>query len=207
MIRSVSSHDLQAAFLDHSIKTSGYDDHRDYIGLSTIAECPAEIYRRFFDSTPASVRRRLKTKASYEIEEDLKARLKAIGIYSPGKEISLFDGMVKGHTDGELFGALLEIKTVPLDDHIPQGKIPIRVYWQCQAYLKYGEYSLCHVLYYSREDGLFRFFEVDPHAPTMNLIEGKLERLVRAVRTRTRPACECGKCQDPEGALQADGHR
>lgn len=194
MALSFSSQDLQAAFLDYSVKNSGYDERRPYIGLSTIIDCPAEIYRRFFDSTPASVRRRLKTKASYEIEENLKARLRSMGAYSAGKEISLFEGLVKGHTDGEVFGALLEIKTVPLDDYLPGSKLPIRTFWQVQAYMKYGPYELAHVLYYSRENGLFRFFEVDPHAPTMNVIEGKLERIARAVRTQTTPACECGKC-------------
>lgn len=192
----LSSADIQAALLDYTVKTSGHDDRRDYIGLSTIIDCPAEIYRRFFNLTPASVRRRLRTKASYEIEENLKARLKAMGIYSTGKEISLYDGLVKGHTDGEIFGDLLEIKTIPLDDQIPAGKIPIRAFWQTQAYMKYGGYLLCHLLYYSRENGFFRFFEVDPNIPVMNLIEDKIKRIVSAIKAKTPPNCECGKCKE-----------
>lgn len=188
------SEELQRRLTDWSVINSGYDEKRNYIGLSSIADCQRILYRKFFNRTGTSIEQRLRTRASYEIEFNLKERLKAMGFLKPGKEIRLYEGLVQGHTEGEIVGNLFEIKTVPLSEHFPDGKIPAKSYWQCQGYMKYGKYPMTLLLYYGRDDGLFKFYEVHPNEGIMQLIEAKIHRLVDAVTKKCEPICECGKC-------------
>jgi len=194
---------LQKELTDWSIKNSGYDEHRNYIGLSVILDCPRIIYRRFFNHTGMPMELRLRTRYSYEVEEIIKNRFKAIEVYSKGKEISIYDGLVKGHTDGEIqtidpprLVALLEIKTVPATDHIPKTfhEIPRKVIWQAQAYMLYGYYNLTFCFYFARESGLFRIFEIRPDPEIRQVIIKKVDYLVKSVTLKELPICECGKC-------------
>ncbi len=187
--------ELEKALTDWTVENSGYDEHRNYIGLSTIADCPKEIYRRFFNETHASRELRLRTRFTYEIEANLIERLRALGLYRKAETISVYDGLVQGNPDGRILEDLLEIKTIPLSEHIPRDRLPARVYWQCQAYMKYGSYPATLVIYLARETGCFKVFDICPNAMRMEIIDRKVQRLIQAVKTKTEPACECGRCK------------
>jgi hypothetical protein len=187
--------DLERILIDWTVRNSGYDEHRNYIGLSGIGDCSLMIYRRFFNHTGASVESHLKTRYAYEIEENIKQRLRGMGIYSPSKEISIYDGLVQGHTDGEINSDLLEIKTVPLTEHIPRGEIPRRSFWQSQAYMLYGKYSWCLIIYFARDYGAFKVFELRRDLGVGDRIMAKVDALVEFVQTKIPPPCDCGRCK------------
>lgn len=133
---------------------------------------------------------KIRTRYSYEIEEMLRDRLAKAGLLTSGpKEIKLFDGLVQGHTDGEIAGDLLEIKTVPKDEHIPEGRLPFRVYAQSQSYMNYLRYNRAKVLYFSRESGRWKWFEVERNRSVQVQMDEKVKRMVRLVRMQERPEC------------------
>jgi hypothetical protein len=193
------SKELEQKLIQWSAVNSGYDEHRPYIGLSGIGDCSLVIYRRFFNQTGASTESRLKTRYAYEVEENIKQRLMALGLYSPGKEISIYDGLVQGHTDGEFNRDLLEIKTVPLTEHIPRdNEIPRKPYWQSQAYMLYGHYTRSIMIYFARDYGILRVFEISRSSAMGDRISSKVDALVESVRAKVSPPCDCGRCQRKE---------
>jgi len=194
---NIDASNLEKKLIEWSVNNSGYDEHRDYIGLSTLADCSRIIYHRYFNRVGLAREGHLKTRYCYEVEENIKERFRRMGLYSPEKEISIFDGLVKGHTDGEILGYLLEIKTVPETDHIPRCSvyIPGKVYWQVQAYMLYGSYNRAFLIYLARKFGLFRVFIVTRDESLQSKINIRVNDLVEAVRRRKIPACECGKCE------------
>lgn len=194
---TISATQLQRDLIDWTVRNSGHDEHRPYIGLSTLADCERAIYNRFFNRTGVPLAERLKHKAAHEIEENIKARFRAMGIYSGPRKIVLHGGLVRGHTDGGILGALLEIKTVPMEEHIPASapKIPFKVKYQSQAYMHYGSYDMTLVLYYARASGAFRIFELLKDRSFGHVIDEKVSRLVEAVTNQKQPACECGRCR------------
>lgn len=186
--------ELEKDLIQWTEEYSGYDEHRNYIGLSTIADCPKEIYRRFFNPTPASRDLKLRTRYTYEIEANMIKRLEALGLYGRVGPITAYDGLVQGNPDGRILEDLLEIKTVPLSKHIPVGRLPIKVYWQCQAYMKYGAYPAALVIYLARDKGWFKVFDIYPDLRVMEMIDVKIRSLIEAVKKETPPVCECRRC-------------
>lgn len=189
--------DLQDKITNWTVANSGYERHRPYIGLSGIGDCEQVIYDRFRNGEKIAVAEHFKTRISYELEGRLVERLRAMKIYTPGEEIVLFDGLVQGHTDGIIGGSdLLEIKTVPIERFLPEGKkLPGRVFWQVQAYLHYTRRRYAHVMYLARDTGLVWTTGVTANSDMAAKIEAKLGRLVDAVMTYTRPECSCGRCE------------
>ncbi len=188
--------DRESALREWTLKNSEYDERRNYIGLSTILDCPRAIYNRFFSKTSISIHQHLRTKYSYELERIIRKRLAAIVALEEPRELSLFGGLVKGHTDGAVGKILLEIKTVQIEDHFPIHSIPTKVNWQCQAYMTYGNYDSALVLYFSRENGAFRVYGVHPERPIITQISRKLNGLVASVKAMNPPIYICGRCQE-----------
>jgi hypothetical protein len=184
-------------------ENGGFEPRRDYIGLSGVWECPRVMVSRYRDGMGASQAERMRTAVAYELEHALQARLSGMGIYRPGKEISLFDGLVRGHTDGEVDGDLLEIKTIPEERWLPgptTGKrMAERIYWQVQAYLLYGEYERAQVVFLARDSGAISVVTILPNRYTQEAIERKLEKLVGEIRAGQAVSCTCGKCRDARG--------
>ena len=193
--KGMRASELQQKLIEWSVANSGYDSHRAYIGLSGIIDCDRVIYRRYFETREVPAEAKLKTKITYELEDALRNRLSDMGLAKPGVEISEFGGMVKGHTDGEIKGCLLEIKTVAEADHLPTNRVPYRVYWQVQAYMYYGDYRSAYVIYLDRSTGQIRVFDINLDDSMGRKIQAKLIRIIRAIECKTKPKCLCGKCQ------------
>ena len=194
--KNPSIEEIDQTFTVWSAENSGYDEQRPYIGLSTIADCPREIYNRYWNKTKASIDRRLLTLYSYEIQEALTRRLMRAFPWDfvPGEEISAYEGLIKGHTDGKLCGHPVEIKTIPLTVHLPQSvrQVPYRVITQINAYLHFGKFQdPCFLLYFARDSGAHIWIEIFRQPGFCRAIERKVEELILAVKTEKAPQCEC----------------
>lgn len=191
----MKSIDLQRTLINSTVKNSGHDQRRAYIGLSSIGDCEQIIFDRYFQGTPATIAAHLKTAISYDLEAVLINRLSLVNLYIPARNIELYDGLVQGHPDGEAAGDLLEIKTIERDEWIPEPHhLPNRIFFQIQAYMHFGGYQRAHVIYLARDTGALRVIGAT-HSPEFGLrIEAKISRLVTAVRQVQRPACSCGHC-------------
>lgn len=186
---------LEKELVNWTAQNSGHEFRRRYIGLSGIGDCERLIYERVRNGNYCDLSQHLKTRLSYELESDLAERIKTMGLFGPGETISLFDGLVQGHTDGLIEGReVLEIKTVGRAAHLPNQKLPSRVYWQVQAYMHYLRRPYTHVIYLARESGEIRAIGIRYHESTGRRIEEKIGRLVDAVLTYSAPACTCGRC-------------
>lgn len=206
----MKGHELESELVNWSVRHSGYEQHRPYIGLSGIGNCPAEVYDRFTQGQTQSVGEHLKTRLAYELEYALVVRLREMGLYQVARPISLHGGLVQGHLDGLICHAgqtdVLEIKTVPLAENIPdrEAQVPRRVYWQVQAYLHYARRQLnlncgqALVVYLARDCGLVGVRQVRYSPERGAEIEGRVRNLVAAAQERIRPACVCGH-HLPEG--------
>src|SRR5688572_27116849 len=126
----------------HMADISGFETRRDYISLSHVAQDQEEILKMFLDGFIDTHEIRRRCYKGYQMERDLLARIRAVfeftgGPFAPGGEIVAFDGLVKGHPDFRFEGNPSDCKSVPLDEHLPEGKLPRRVYQQMQGYLLY----------------------------------------------------------------------
>lgn len=191
---------LDTLLTGYTLDRSGHDPCRTYIDLSQVADCELELYRAYL-----AARSGIRTEPSIpyetiliscELEAALRARLAALGVYSPGRTIHLYDGLVQGHTDGETpDGDLLEIKTVALERNIPwDGQLPRRIHWQINAYLRYTGCRQAHIIYLARDTGRIHIITVRESQTTTRLIAARLARLAEAIRTETPPVCTCGHC-------------
>ncbi|MFA6270908.1 MAG: hypothetical protein WC657_06920 [Candidatus Paceibacterota bacterium] len=141
---------LQSELISWTVGHSGYEEARQYVGLSGIADCEVEMFERYVHgSGRQNVAAHLKTRICYELEEALKKRLKEMGRYGEPEMISVHAGLVQGHTDGwdRASDELIEIKTVPTSDQFPEeGRIPNRHFWQVQAYLHFTKREAAQVI-------------------------------------------------------------
>lgn len=188
---------LQQAIVNFTAQTSGWGERRPYIGLSGIGDCEQIIYNRFFfGERRPDVGRLLTTKISYELETALIARLTAIGVYSPAEPILLYGGQVQGHLDGVVGGTdILEIKTVPMEEHFPENNIVSRrIFWQMQSYMHFSTMKYTQVVYLARSTGAIFVVGVRYQEKLGRELETKVRRLVEAVRERKAPGCTCGRC-------------
>ena len=191
---------LQTALIHYTAHHPWLEPHRTYIGLSGIADCPRILYDKYLRSAGNSEHGNTKLLTyymGYAMEADIISRLQAIGDYQPSIEISLYDGLVKGHTDGSFNSDLLEIKSVALTEYLPRnGRLPDRVWWQVQAYMAYTQFTQTQVVYIARDYGELMVIPVRFSRAMQTKVENKIDRLVNAVRLHQRPPCECGKCRD-----------
>lgn len=169
-----------------SIKASnGFDAKRNYVGLSSIADSVDDLLQKF-NSPPQSQDNEsaLKTWVSYGAEALLIQQIINIG-GKGGVEISLFDGIIKGHTDASYKDVLVEIKSVATSDHFPKDRLPRRVFWQVQGYLKYlPQFRSCEVIYIARDSGRLFSTSVNRVASIQMEIENKIDAIVSSLVTK-----------------------
>lgn len=86
---------------------------------------------------------------------------------------------IKGHPDFGFEGYPADCKSVPLDEHFPSnGKLPRKVYWQMQAYMRFSETQKALVIYESRETGSIRHYWIRENASIQRQIYSKLKFVV-----------------------------
>lgn len=188
------SHEIQKQLINYIVEHSGKELHRRYIGLSGIGDCEQVIYDRYLHGAPASISERMKTAISYDLERILIEKLIAMRMYTKSEPIILYNGMVQGHTDGWVKNDVLEIKTIEKEEWFPQNHLPVRAFYQVQAYLHYLNVRFAQVIYLARDTGALQVYGIRYDPQRGEEIACKIDRLVNAVTTLQRPECTCGKC-------------
>jgi hypothetical protein len=140
----------------YTARNSRFETERDYISLSHASLSVDEIILQRANGFEDSELIRLRCYKGYQMEDDLKRRIKAVfgDRVEMNVEVSAFDGLVKGHPDFTFDGYPADCKTVPLDEHLPKDKkVSRKVYAQMQAYMLYMQKPKSLVIYESRETG------------------------------------------------------
>ncbi len=189
--------ELRTALEDWTAQNCGLET-RDYLGMSTVGKCPAEMYYRATGSGPDG--RFEVARYCYEgllHQEDLIQRLKAMHLYEPAPElVASFDDRVRGHPDGIVDGRVMDIKSVTRDTfyQVKQSqRAPDEHYAQVQCYMLYGKFREAILLYKCRETGKIWPLYVLAQEGAQRRIEEKIKRVLAAIDRGVPPACECGE--------------
>jgi hypothetical protein len=182
------------------------DDHeeRDYLGMSGVGQCPLKLYNDLVHGrSEPSDWANLLFHEGYVHEEDIIARLGQAGHHVAGRQrelVAAFDSRVRGHIDGEITldgeRVLLEIKSVNPEgfrDVIDGGAFDNHRA-QVQAYMRFGGWKRCLVIYKNRENGQLWIVSEGYDAAEGSRIERKLKMILEAVDNRQLPECTCGQC-------------
>lgn len=168
-----------------TVGNSGYEEKRDYIGLSQAHLTEEEIISNYMNGfQEIDHQAKLKCYKGYQMEKDLLMRLKVVygdRVQIPAPEISAFQNKVKGHPDFNFDKDPADCKSVPMDTHIPTGKLPRKVYMQAQASMLYMKKTRALVLYESRESGIIRHFWVYPVDALQREIDQKFYNVVEKI--------------------------
>jgi len=167
----------------YTAANSNFDRTRPYVSMSHVTLSEEEIMALFLNGFEDSLAIRLRCYKGYQMERDLKERISKVfpDQVKFGIEIEAFQGMVLGHPDFFFAGYPADCKSVPLDEHLPGGKLPRRVYWQMQAYMKYSLKSQALVIYESRETGRIMHYWIRENLAIQAEINHKLQRVVEAI--------------------------
>lgn len=189
------STELGKKLLNYTITNSGAE-HRAYLGMSAIGDCPRQLYLHYISGRQWTTQGHFYCYLGYLFERDLLCRLAAINskLLRPAQEFSDFGGRFMGHTDGEWDGDLLEIKTT-IAEKLPNGRIPERHYWQLQTYMHYGDYRQAKIIYIARDTGAFVVRNIVRVHKMGELARLKAASILEAADLRQPPECECGRCK------------
>lgn len=190
---------LESILLERLKQRSGYDERRSYIGMSKASECPLVLYRQYRDGAPATIDSHIGAWLGYTMERAVRDLLD--GEIGPSRELTAFDGLVRGHTDGEWGGGLLEIKSVTQDkirEILSRQDIPRKHWLQVQAYLHYGDWEDARIVYVPRDFGQPIVWHLRYSKNAGSLVDTFFASVVDAVRSRREPTCRCGRCSVPE---------
>lgn len=198
-----------AQFIEHALscqieKESGLDQHRDYLGISKIAECPRKAYQEYMEpiliTTPEMHRF---CYAGYHQEADVLRLLNAAGfeVLENGKEVvSPLDHRLRGHIDGyTLDGHLIEVKSLNAEKFRrvqADGRVLYKHFVQVQLYMRYGGWKSCFVIYRCRDTYEHFVVEVPYQPASADKFERKAMALLSSIDRKERPECECGHCKE-----------
>jgi len=193
----MSAQELASTLLGRLKENSGFDEHRPYIGMSRIGECRKRIYTEFIDGVAATLDNHVGAWLGYTMEA---AVLELLGKdVQPGRELTAFDGLVRGHTDGEWRGELIEVKSTTnrkLLERLDDRRVDDRHYQQVTAYMHFGRWRRCSVIYVPRDFGKPTVFGVNYDPNEGARIEARFAEIVTHVRNKRPPRCECGRCRN-----------
>jgi hypothetical protein len=173
----------------HTANNSGFETSRNYLSLSHAYMSVDDMVKTYIDGFPDSHEIRMKCYKGYQMERDLKARIKAVfgKRVQPGGEISAHGGMVQGHPDLRFDDFPLDCKAVPLDEHLPQGNmVPKKVWWQMNGYMLYMKKPKGLVIYESRETGRIIDIWVFAQVSVQESIDSKFREAVQRIQALTK---------------------
>lgn len=204
--------DLEAALIWQTTENSGHQEHRDYLGMSRISQCPRRLYFEVRDGTLADKGSKLRCYKGYQMEKDVLARLalvverleaRAILTDEVG-ELCALDERFLGHPDGELVAldgswrVLIEVKSTvqdQLNGIINRARIPTRHWGQVQCYLHFGGWERAFVIYEARDTGRIYVHEVRRDQRLGEKCERKARLVLDALDAGRPPECACGRCR------------
>jgi len=195
--------DVQGQLMLHLRANSGLEQHREYLGMSAIADCPRVLYDRFVDGrSEPSDRDHLMCYVGYLFQADVTKRMTELGLFRPNSERELvaeFDSRFVGHTDGELVtGQLLEIKStdeVGFDKVKETQWLKFAHYRQVITYMRYGGYKQAIILYVARESFRHLALRVIYNQRLAEELEEKARYVLSAIDKGEPPTCTCRRCE------------
>lgn len=191
---------LRKGVLNYTVKQWG-DDGREYLGMSQIGKCPARLYLDLMYGQEVNFQLSLYGHLGEMFEKDMIRRIEqAFDLeVGPSRELIDFDGQFQGHTDGEIDETLLlEIKstTSARIKKVAATKTPYHPHrWQVQAYMHYGPWERCHIVYVARDDGSIFVVEEFRSSSYGEKIRAKADGILEAVHLKVPPHCTCGFCR------------
>ena len=171
-----------ASFIEnYTCGISHFETSRNYISISHCGLSVDEILEQHTNGFTDTPDIRLRCYKGYQMEADLKMRIKGAfpKRYSDGVEVSAFDGKVKGHPDFMFDGLPSDCKSVALDEYLPQGRVPRKVYWQMQGYMLYLNQSNSLVIYESRATGKILDFWIPANLTIQEQIHDKFTEVIK----------------------------
>jgi len=177
--------DIEKRLFDYTLRTSNYDVSRDYISLSHCAASVDELVAMYQKGFADTIESRLLCYKGYQMELDLVNRLvNAFGNMriKTDVEISEFGGRVKGHPDFTFDYYPGDCKSVLMNSWIPEDRLPRKVFWQMQAYMRYLKKDRGVVIYESRELGIIKVFIVNENHEIQEKIHDKLQEVLTLLR-------------------------
>lgn len=165
---------------------SNYEEKRNYISLSKISLPVSELIELFDKGSNPEGLIRQKCYKGYQMEKDLIRRLELLyqDDIKTDVEYSLAKGLIKGHPDFEYKGIPGEIKSVLMDEWIPNHLPPMKVMYQVHGYMYAGDKSNAIVIYESRESGRLRTFHITKDSAIMERVEIKIKEIIDVLRSR-----------------------
>lgn len=180
---------LQELMVQCTIKNSNFEESRNYVSLSHAALTVEQIVSQYKDGFKSDEESLIRCYKGYQMERDMKQRLLQICeieriYFEDYVEISAFDGLVKGHPDFKIDGWIGDIKSVPLNEHLPSNEREVsrKIYFQCQAYLLYSGERKMVLLYESRESGFIREIWIHENFSIQKQIGEKYTEVVRRIK-------------------------
>lgn len=164
---------------------SNFEKHRNYISISHCSLSIDEILDQWYNGFKDTHETRLRCYKGYQTEADLKKRIKLAfpDNYSDGAEVSAFDGLVQGHPDFLFNCSPSDCKSVAIDDHLPVGRVPRKVYFQMQGYMLYMNKHKSLVVYESRATGKIIDFWITANQVVQNEINDKFQQIVDEIKS------------------------
>ena len=130
----------------------------------------------------------LRTRLSTLFSQDNIASRDSI-VWKPPQVIEAYDGKLTGHIDGYIESAgkfndetLIEFKTVPdltaLAEIRRTRMVPRKVFHQVNAYMLWGDFVNCFVVYETRYEGEHEVLEIHPSHRLQEELKTKVERVL-----------------------------
>lgn len=199
----MNAQEIQHQIDQYIVNHSGLDQHRDYLGISKIADCPRKAYREYFDGVSLSEEAHRMCFTGYEQETNILVMLVGMGVAKLLREdekevVAPFDNRLRGHIDAlTCEGDLLEIKSVSLNKFqgiLASGKAPRRNYIQVQLYMLYGRWAKTFIVYRCRETYEHTVLYVPFNGMQALKFQQKAARLLESIDSKVEPECECRRC-------------
>lgn len=163
---------------------SNFETKRDYVSISHCSLTIDEIIDQWNNGFKDSHEIRLRCYKGYQMEADLKRRIKEAypDKYTEAPEVTAFGGIVKGHPDFCFDGFPGDCKAVAIDEHLPVGRVPRKVYFQMQGYMLYMNKNKALVVYESRATGKLCDFWISANQAIQNEINDKFQQVVDLIK-------------------------
>lgn len=194
---------IEQKITEYILANSGLDQHRDYLGISKIGDCPRKAYREYFEGGSFTEENHRMCFTGYEQEGQILNMLATLGLIrligNDEKEVvAPFDPRLRGHIDGlTRDGDLLEVKSVSWKrfQSIQENHRALsRHFIQVQLYMLYGRWARAFIVYRCRETYEHVVIHIPFNGNQALKFQQKAARLLECIDKREEPVCECGRC-------------
>ncbi len=190
--------EIRTRLIGHTHKLCGHQELRQAVDMGRLGECPRKITWEMLHGCHITEDLKLRLYKARQMAVDIAGRLQAAfgPAYTGPELVTAFEGRLAGETKGRIGDVLIEVKSVPDDAGLPDGRAPNNHYWQTQSLMHFGKFPACVLIYESRSSGRIRTYDHLYSKEIGARCEAKARLILAAVEKRRLPPCECGKCAE-----------